>query len=533
MEENKDTETLGLKTIVVRYLRQWKIFLIAFLFSLIPAAIYLSLYPKTFEFMARIQIQDDKDVGMAGLGLGEAAGLMKSFGIGGGGSGGVSIEDEISILTSNQMLSRMILDLGLNVEYTRPYSYYKMYHEAPLKLTPDSVAPGGPEDEYRFTVAVGNGKVKVGAKSTFGKQKETFTFTSLPARIQLGDAAFTLDFDHGASISHDFKLKINCMPASWQAEVFAEEFLIEDLSKTSNVIELTCTDHVKDRGIAMLNTLIQKYNENAESLKRSEDQKVMTFVDDRIDNIVSELQEVELNIEKYKTLHGMTLLESDVLFYTEQMKELQIKIVELEAQSYVIRLMEDYVKNPANKYEVIPSLLSAVEGEKAGAITIYNEALLERDRLLQNSNENNPAYKSMNAQVDKLREGVYLTIGNAEKSCQMTLNDLKAKEKTLLDKMKSVPMMEREYVSYRRQQEILQGVYLILLQKREETVLSLGHQTDRARVTDPAFVMKKPIGPRKLYAAIGMILLTLVLPVGYLFAKDITVAILEEYKRTK
>ncbi|MDR3261633.1 MAG: tyrosine protein kinase [Tannerella sp.] len=530
--ENKDTETLGLKGIIVRYLHQWKLFLIAFLFSFIPAGIYLVFYPQTFEFKARIQIQEEKEVGIGGLGLGEAAGLMKSFGIGGGSGVGISIEDEISILSSNQMLSRMILDLGLNVEYTKPYSFYKMYHEAPLKLTPDSVSLADLDDEYKFSVAVGGGKVKVKVKSKFGEEKEKFTYTSLPARMKIGTKEFTLDFDHDGSMNRPFDLKILCMPAGWLAETFTEDFVVEDLSKTSNVIELGCTDHVKDRGKAMLNTLIRKYNEDAKSHKEEEDEKSMSFVEGRITNIIAELREVEVDIEKYKTRNEMTLLESDVLFYTEQMKELQTKIVELEAQSYVIRLMDDYVKDPANKYEIVPSLLSVVDGEKGGAITVYNEAVLERERLLRNSNQSNPAFKSMSEQVDKLRSGVYLTIENADKGCQMTLNDLKAKEKILLDKMKGVPMLEREYMSYKRQQEILQGVYLILLQKREETVLSLGQQTDRARVVDPAFVMKKPLGPRKLYAAIGMMLLTLILPVGYLFAKEIIHSVWEEYKRT-
>jgi len=93
--------------------------------------------------------------------------------------------------------------------------------------------------------------------------------------------------------------------------------------------------------------------------------------------------------------------------------------------------------------------------------------------------------------------------------------------------------LERQFVSYKRQQEILQGVYLILLQKREETALSLGCQTDRARLTDPAFVMKKPIGPRNLYAAIAMLLLTLIVPVGFLFVKDIAISVGKEYKLTK
>ncbi|HCC52433.1 MAG TPA: tyrosine protein kinase, partial [Porphyromonadaceae bacterium] len=106
-------------------------------------------------------------------------------------------------------------------------------------------------------------------------------------------------------------------------------------------------------------------------------------------------------------------------------------------------------------------------------------------------------------------------------------------EREMRLKMKTIPEKEREYLSYRRDQEILQGVYLMLLQKREETVLSLGKNTERARVIEPAYVKQRPLGPRKLYAAIGILVLTLIIPVGYLFSKDLYVSLKEEYKKTK
>ncbi|MDR1602130.1 MAG: tyrosine protein kinase [Tannerella sp.] len=531
-KESKDNETIGLKTIIVRYMRQWKLFLAAFILSFIPAVLYLTLYPRTYEFMARFQVQEDAGISPAGFGLGEAAGIMKSFGIGGGSMGSVNIEDEISILSSSRIISRMILELGLNVEYTRPYSFYKMYREAPLKLTMDSAAMLRQNDQYRFTVSVVKGKISVKVKSKLGKEKARFTYNSLPAKIAFDGQEFTLDFDNDGSADRNFKMNIVCMPASWLAESFADEFLIEEISKSSNVIELGCTDHVRERGKAMLDVLIQKYNEDASVFKRTMDEQIIAFVDGRIDDVVSELHDVEQRIETYKEKNQMTLLESDVLFYTEQMKELQVKIIELEAESRLIRRMDEYVKDPANKYNVLPTLLSVSEGEKGSAIGLYNEAILERDRLLKNSNETNPAFKSMSAQVDKLRNGVFLMIENAEKTCRETLADLRAKEKMLLDKMKSVPMQERKYMEYRRQQEILQGVYIVLLQKREETVLSQGQEKDHARIIDPAFIIKKPVGPRMLYAAIGIMALTLLLPVGFLFIKDILKAILEEYRRT-
>ncbi|MDR1780637.1 MAG: tyrosine protein kinase [Tannerella sp.] len=530
--ENKDNETIGLKGIIAHYLHHWKLFLGVFVFSIIPAVLYLNFYPRTFGFMARVQVQEDTGISSAGFGLGEAAGIMKSFGIGGGNIGTVNIEDEISILTSTKLLSQMILELGLNTEYSKPWSLYRMYNEAPLKLTVDSATMLSLDDEYTFKVSVKNRKINVKARSRLGKKKAKFTFDSLPAQIRFAGNEFTLDFDNNGSPETPIKLNIACMPASWKAEKVESNFLIEELSKSSNVIELSCTDHVRERGKEMLNVLIQKYNDDANAFKHIINRQTLAFVDNRMKGIIEDLQRVEAEIEQYKTKNQMTLLEADVTFYTEQMKELQLTIITTETQARLIHMMDSYVKDPANKYNVIPPLLQAAEGE-GSAITLYNEAILERDRLLQNSNENNPAFKSMNAQVDKLRDGVYTMIENAENACNETLEDLKSKEQLLLGKMKSVPAQEREYMDYKRQQEILQGIYLVLLQKQEEVIITLGDMKDHARVIDPAFTLKKPVGPRMLFAGIGMILLTLLIPVGYLFAKDVVKGVIAEYKRSE
>jgi uncharacterized protein involved in exopolysaccharide biosynthesis len=315
------------------------------------------------------------------------------------------------------------------------------------------------------------------------------------------------------------------------AEDLKENILIEDISISSNVLEMSCSEHSIERGKDMLNTLIRKYNEDVASYKQTEDNKTMEFVDGRISLIAADLAKVELDIQAYKTKNDMTLLESDVAFYSEVIKELQTSIMEVESQSRLINMLDEYIKDPANRYNVVPPLFTA-DSEK-GTVAKYNEAILERDRLLKNSNETNVLYKAADNRVENLRSGVFVMIENARKSTDETLKDLKLKEKQMFSKMKTIPEKEREYVNYRRNQEILQGLYLMLLQKREETLLSLSKQTDRALIIEPAYVKKRPLGPRKLYAAIGILVLTLVVPVGYLFFKDLFVSLIEEYKRIK
>jgi uncharacterized protein involved in exopolysaccharide biosynthesis len=531
--ENKDKETIGLKSILVKYILHWRLFLAAFIISLVPAILYLTFYPRTYEFMAGVQLQAEKESSMSSFSLGETAGLMKSFGIGAGG-GNLNVDDEIAILTSNRMLRMMILDLGLNVLYFSPYSYYNMYHDAPLKLVADTATMANLDEEYRFTVSVRPDLITVEVTSYPGGLHGTYTYTDLPTKIKAGTNEFMLDYGREALRGKSFKLKIHCIPASWMAENLKNNILVEDISSSSNVLEISCSDHSIERGKDMLNTLIRKYNEDTEAYNFAEENRTMEFVDGRISLVSSDLEKVELELEAFKERNEMTILESDVLFYSETVRELQTSMIEVEAQARLIDMLDEYIKAPANKYSVIPPLFTAANGEQGSAVSQYNEAIAKRDRLLRNSNEANPLFKIADNQVEILRQGVFVMIENAQKSTAKTLESLKLKEKQLFSKMRSIPEKEREYLIYYRDREILQGLYLMLLKKREETGLLLSKKTERARVIDPAYVKKKPLGPRMLYAAIGILVLTLlVIPGGYLFAKDLFASLKEEYKRAQ
>lgn len=528
--EIKDNETIGLKTVIVNYLLHWKLFLAVFLVSLIPAVLYLIYYPRTYEMMARIQIQDDKDLGGGSFGLGEAAGLMKSFGLSGVSGGSINIEDELMALTSNNLVREMVLELGINVEYSEPYTWgYRLYKESPFVLTTDSLTNTQLTEEIEWTVARDKNKIQVTAQSN-QIEKMNFTFDTLPAEIRLPSGTFTLNYAEGKEQAGPARLNILYRPAQWVAEDLIDEFLIEEVSKSSNVIELSCTEYEKARGVDMLNTLIRRYNKQSENYKKDEARKSLVFLDGRIEGIITELADIENKIERYKSQHNLTDIEHDVEFYVDQMKELQVKLIELQAQANVVDMMENFVKNPANKYNLVPVLLSTQDGEKGSPLTSYNEILLERARVIQNSSINNPLVATLSKQADELRESVVMTISNAQKGLQLSIEDLRGREKLLLGKMNSYPVQERQFIELKRNQEITQGVYLILLQKREETALILGQGREKARVLDYAYVKSKPVAPRKLYAAIGILLFTLVIPIGFLFVRDQFHSLRKEYQ---
>ena len=530
----EDSEVVGLKDIIVNYLHKWKLFVIVFVLSFIPAIMYLIIVPDTYDIIAKIQIQDDEGTG-GNFSLGEAAGLMKTFGLGGSSSSSINIDDEKAILSSNDLLKQVIGELQIQPEYVRSGLYkYKEYHDAPLLLTFDSVANANVLDEVKFKVAVSeNGKVKVNVKSKEDGKKYSFEFSSLPGTMKLRQGDFHLSYAENYANKGGFKLNIVLNPISWVAEALSDEIVVEEITKSSNVLELSCVDYERRRGVDVLNTLIRLYNEDRESVKKKEADKSLAFIDDRILKVTEELSKTELMIEEYKIKNNMTDIEYDVQLYIGQMQEIQAKIIEIEAETQVIDMMNEYIKNPDNKYNLLPMLLSAQEGEKGSQISTYNQKLLERAQILKTSKPESPLVIQYNETLDHLRNSVYLSISNSRAGLDKTIQDLKNKEKQLWGKMSSVPAVERTYIDYKRQQEIYQGVYLILLQKREDIALKIGDMKSRAHVVEAAYVKKKRVAPRKLYAGLGIIFLTMILPIVFVEGRRLFLELKKEYIRTK
>ena len=521
----EDREAIGLRPIIAGYLRQRKVIMISAAISLLAAILYVVLYPRTYEVMARVQIQDDASmISSGGIGLGEAAGLMKSFGIGGmGGGGSVSIDDEISTLRSNSLMRKMVIQLGLYAEYCRPFSLLRLYGQEPVRVTCDSTTLDALDDRVEFALNVSDrGEVTIKAKSKADGLKQTLHFDRLPAVVKLGNRTFTFDRNKDlAANTGATRLNITVYPPRWVAEKAADDFLIEDYSKSANIIELSCTDYERQRAKDMLNVLIDLYNQEAYDYKKVQSDVSLVFLNERIAHVMGELEQVEQKIERYKAENKLTDVEYDIQYYAEYMRDLKGRLIEAETQANMVAMMDAFVRNPANRYKLVPSLLTSGTAETEGsAIFLYNQALLEREKAIRNSNEQNPMVASLTTQVDRLRETVFQSINNAQQTMQQTRQTLQKQERELLDRMGSIPVQERIYVDYKRQQEILQGVYLILLQKREEISLALGQKTERAKIIDTAFVKAKPVAPRKVFALAGFIVLTLLLSIGWLVCRD-------------
>ena len=200
--------------------------------------------------------------------------------------------------------------------------------------------------------------------------------------------------------------------------------------------------------------------------------------------------------------------------------EREKKRVENQTQINLVMDLQRYMKG--NEYEVLPSNIGLQDAASAGAIDRYNQMLVERKRLLRTSTENNPTIINLDTSIRAMRTNVQATLDATLKGLQITKEDLAREASRYSRRINDAPTQERQFVSIARQQEIKSGLYLMLLQKREENAITLAATANNAKIIDEALADDNPISPKKTIVYLAALVLGVGLPVGVIYLIGLT-----------
>ena len=104
----------------------------------------------------------------------------------------------------------------------------------------------------------------------------------------------------------------------------------------------------------------------------------------------------------------------------------------------------------------------------------------------------------------------------------ITKADLDREASRYSRRISEAPGQEREFVSIARQQEIKAGLYLMLLQKREENAITLAATANNAKIIDEAIADDAPVAPRSKITYLIALILGVGIPVGVIYLLELT-----------
>ena len=304
------------------------------------------------------------------------------------------------------------------------------------------------------------------------------------------------------------------------AKGYCNSLSIAPTSKTTSVAVISLKNSSLQRGQDFINQLLEMYNRNTNNDKNEIAQKTAEFIDERIGIISKELGSTEANLETFKRDAGITDLTSEAQIALAGNAEYEKKSVENRTQISLVNDLRKYLRG--NEYEVLPSNVGLQDAALIGAIERYNEMLMERKRLLRTSTENNPTIVNLDTSIRAMKANVQATLEGTLQGLMITKESLDREASRYSRRISNAPGQERAYVSIARQQEIKAGLYLMLLQKREENAIALAATANNAKIIDEAIADDTPVSPKGKMIYLIALVLGIGIPVGIIYLIDLT-----------
>lgn len=529
MNNEQEELTINYQALLQKCLKHWRWFVVSVLACLIIAFTYIRYTAPMYNITASVLIQQKDSKGGLGAALsGGALGMLS-------GLGGVSLssnfDNEVEIMQSRTLLKKVVTDLGLYISTAqRRFTGYNipLYKTSPIQvyLSPEEATKleSGIKIKTSYTP---EGKLTAQIEFELEEEKQEIekTFDKLPAVFPtpVGVLSFTkndsLLTEMRKKEKGDIRLITHIYSPIDVAKAYKESLSIEGGKKTT-IAQVSLQNNDKQRATDFINYLVVCYNQDVLDEKSKVVLKTTDFIHERMEVVNQELSTTESEIADFKQKAGLTNISADAeLLLQESAKYEQLR-VENETQIRLVEFLRDYIQNPANANEVIPANVGLKEEKLTAAIDEYNNLLGERRRLLRTSSESNPAVISLNDGIQTMQKSIQTTVASTLKGLQIAQNDLERQMRQFTDRINSAPQQEKEYINLARQQEIKSRLYLVLLQQREENILSLGLTTDSGRIVEEALADKYPVTPKKKMVALAALFLGLCIPAGVIFLLD-------------
>ncbi|KWW29789.1 MAG: capsular exopolysaccharide biosynthesis protein [bacterium P3] len=418
-----------------------------------------------------------------------------------------SVNNEVMILTSKTTMLKTVENLHLNVAYSGNSKVVKrkkdLYGSSPVAV---DFVDNNESDYVALTVT---------PVSAYGVEMEYGDYK--PLHIHLGDTQAT---PFGRIVirktwfytpeCYNDPVTVIHTPSHVVADHYRHTISVNRDGESNTIVNISLRDLSARRAADVINELIRVYNEEAVKDKKRIIAYTYDYINERLSQLHLDLDEQESVIASFKRdnqlinldNYGMSFLNTNNE-YSQEVDKLRQR---LSLAKYLMQLNESNEEN-----SLLPPAIGIDDATIVSTMERYNELTM---RLNQTSNTGNPVVHKLKEERMKAKADLGQLLAVYSSSLQKRISDAQSIVRRASGKMRQIPEQQLYLENVERLQKIKEELYLNLLSKREELLISQPSIEGNAKIIDEARVNESPVAPNVGRSTMLGLLLGLLLPIA-------------------
>lgn len=520
IQESEEQSSINFAAIYTTLILNWKWFVLSLIICIGAAHIYLRYETPIYQAAAKLLIKGDDTGGRRANSIQNSANLGIISNTNG-------IDNEMEILKSRTLAQQAVYDLKLYVTYKHEGKIkdHVLYGDQEINIDMDAEHLKKLNAPMNFKITREGKNYHVTGSYFVPIDDNSYNpeainidkiFSSLPATLgtRVGVVRFSQNGNY--MLRDGESLKAYMIAPEIAAGKYVSSLNVSQSSKTTTITNLIINDEIPQRAIDYLKQLAIVYNRQANEDKNEIAVRTEQFINQRLAKINAELGNTEGQLENFKKRNNMVELKMNASQAVSNADQYAQKLSEANTQVALLDELTKYINEPSNKHQPIPSNVGLNDASATALINEYNRIALQRNQLLHSASESSPTVTPLTAQLDDLNSSIKRAMVQARSGLNIQRNSIAAQAGKYQGQIGNTPEQERILTQIGRQQEVKSGLYLMLLQKREENSISLAATADKGKLIDnPVYAGK--VSPKDSMVLLIAFILGLAVPACILF----------------
>ena len=501
--ESEDNSKFNIKYEFFKYLRYWPWFIGSLILFLTTSFFYLRYTPKVYNTHAKIKILDEN----SGIELPTTALIVNRSNI--------NLENEIEILTSYPLLSRVVDQLGLCAQFyekgrVKSKPMIKLPFDFELTQSLDSII-----DPKQFFISVEESGFMItnenrGLEFSFPEFDSTKSEHKLPFQLK-----WSSEFSKNQLMGRTFEVLL--VPEKWAVLNLKSKIKIEPIGEQSDLLSLRIVGQNVKNSERVLNTLIEVFNQDDILDRQLIWKRTIDFVDERFVNLSNELDSIESYKKNFKIDNRLVDVSTDGIESLQQRAQSNEQLFQIENQISISKLIMQSLLNSKVSTALLPANIGVENNTINSLLKEFNTLVLQRQKLISSAGVNNPQVKLLEANLSDLKANINNSISAYVNQLNYTKKQLSNRNQTFQSKVSRIPEKEQQLRAIERQQSIKERLFIFLLQKKEEASVNLAVTEPTLKVVEYSISDANPISPKPRTIYLGALLLGLLVPFGIIY----------------